>query len=208
MSQKQNNDFLYSVQIPNFLSPEKCDELLKDIMESEQDVIGCVGDEQGKNAVIPEIRKTNEWYLCEQEENQFRPTKPNKDWKWLQDKMYQMANIVNDKVFHFDIDGCDNELKLIEYKEGGFYGWHTDFNAGTCSVRKLVGIVQVTDPSEYEGGDVQFGIKDKETKEWYSMNKLKGALTFFPAFLCHNVVPVSKGKRYVIQELFIGDHFK
>jgi len=39
------------------------------------------------------------------------------------------------------------------------------------------------------------------------MNKLKGSLTLFPAFLCHNVVPVSKGKRYVIQELFIGDHF-
>ena len=24
-----------------------------------------------------------------------------------------MVNIVNDKVFHFDINGCDNELKLI-----------------------------------------------------------------------------------------------
>ena len=90
MSQKQNNDFLYSVQIPNFLSSEKCDELLKDIMESEQDVIGCVGDEQGKNAVIPEIRKTNEWYLCNQPDNEFRPDETNKDWKWLQDKMFQM----------------------------------------------------------------------------------------------------------------------
>ena len=169
MNQKQNKDFKYLIQIPNFLSSEKCDELKKDIMESEQDVIGCVGDEQGKNAVMPEIRKTNEWYLCEQK---------------------------------------DNELKLIEYQKGGFYGWHTDFNAGTCSVRKLVGIVQLTDPSEYEGGDVQFGIQDKDTKEWYTMNKLKGSLTLFPAFLCHNVVPVSKGKRYVIQELFIGDHFK
>ena len=49
MSQKQNNDFLYSIQIPNFLS-EKCDELLKDIVESEQNVIGCVGDEKGENA--------------------------------------------------------------------------------------------------------------------------------------------------------------
>ena len=46
MSQKQNNDFKYLIQIPNFFSPEKCDELLKDIMESEQDVIGCVGDEK------------------------------------------------------------------------------------------------------------------------------------------------------------------
>ena len=94
MSQKQNNDFKYLIQIPNFLSQEKCDELLKDIMESEQDVIGCVGDEQGKNAVIPEIRKTNEWYLCEQEENQFRPTKPNKDWKWLQNIILDITEVI------------------------------------------------------------------------------------------------------------------
>ena len=99
-------------------------------------------------------------------------------------------------------------MKLIKYQDGGFYGWHTDFNAGHCSVRKLVGIIQLTDPSEYEGGDVQFGFEDKETGEWFKMNKLKGSLTIFPAFLSHRVTPVTKGKRYVIQELFIGDHFK
>ena len=204
---RYNNDLKFSIQIPNFLSSEKCDELKKDIMESEQDVIGCVGDENG-TAILPEIRKTNEWYLRDQPNNEFRPDKVNKDWSWLQNKMFQMVNIVNDSVFHFDVDGCDDELKLIEYQDGGFYGWHTDFNAGSCSNRKIVGIIQLTDPSEYEGGDVQFGIQEKDTKEWYSMNKLKGSLTFFPAFLCHNVVPISKGKRYVIQELFIGDHFK
>ena len=58
-------------------------------------------------------------------------------------------------MFHFDIEGADDELKLIKYHQGGFYGWHTDFNAGSCSNRKLVAIVQLTDPSEYEGGDVQ-----------------------------------------------------
>ena len=30
---KQNNDFLYSVQIPNFISDKRCDELIKDIIE-------------------------------------------------------------------------------------------------------------------------------------------------------------------------------
>ena len=204
---RYNNDLKFSIQIPNFLSPEKCDELKKDIMESEQDVIGCVGDENG-TAILPEIRKTNEWYLRDQPNNEFRPDKVNKDWSWLQNKMFQMVNIVNDSVFHFDVDGCDDELKLIEYTKGGFYGWHTDFNAGSCSNRKIVGIVQLTDPSEYEGGDVQFGIQDKDTKEWYTMEKNKGALTLFPAFLCHNVTPVTKGKRYVIQELFVGDHFR
>ena len=204
---RYNNDLKFSIQIPNFLSEEKCDELKRDIMESEQDVIGCVGDKKG-TAILPEIRKTNEWYLRDQPNNEFRPDKVNKDWSWLQNKMFQMVNIVNDSVFHFDVDGCDDELKLIEYQDGGFYGWHTDFNAGSCSNRKIVGIIQLTDPSEYEGGDVQFGIQDKDTKEWYTMNKLKGSLTLFPAFLCHNVVPVTKGKRYVIQELFVGDHFR
>ena len=205
---KLNNDFKYSIQIPKFLTHEKCDELIGQITTTEEVVTGGVGGECGEAAIIPEIRVTEEWYLFDQPDNRLRPDKCNKDWKWLQDKIHQVVKIVNQGVFHFDIEGADDELKLIKYHQGGFYGWHTDFNAGTCSVRKLVGIVQLTDPSEYEGGDVQFGIQDKDTKEWYSMNKLKGSLTLFPAFLCHNVVPVSKGKRYVIQELFIGDHFK
>ena len=99
---KYNDDFKFSIQIPNFLSEERCDELKKDIMESEQDVIGCVGDETGGTAIIPKIRKTNEWYLFDQPDNEFRPDKVNKDWKWLQDKMFQMANIVNDKIFQFN----------------------------------------------------------------------------------------------------------
>ena len=39
------------------------------------------------------------------------------------------------------------------------------------------------------------------------MEKKKGSITFFPAFTSHRVKPVTKGKRYVLQELFIGDHF-
>jgi len=204
---KLNNDFKYSIQIPTFLSHEKCDELIEQITSSEQMVVGCVGDKDG-TAIIPEIRQTEEWYLFDQPYNEFRPDKTNKDWKWLQDKIYQVVKIVNQGVFHFDIERPDKELKLIKYHQGGFYGWHTDFNAGSCSNRKLVAIVQLTDPSEYEGGEVQFGIQDKDTKEWYTMNKLKGSLTIFPTFLSHNVTPVTKGTRYVLQELFVGDHFR
>ena len=204
---KHNNNFKYSIQIPNFFSSEKCDEIIKKVVETEQQVIGCVGDERG-SVIIPEIRQTKEWYLTDQPLNDMRPDKTANDWSWIQKKMYTIIQMVNKDIFKFDISGYHDELKLIEYQDGGFYGWHTDFNAGYCSVRKLVGIVQLTDPSEYEGGDVQFGIQDKDTKEWYTMNKLKGSLTIFPTFLSHNVTPVTKGKRYVIQELFVGDHFR
>ena len=208
---KQNNDFKWSVQIPNFFSSEKCDELIEKIKFTEQTCIGCVGseDDEGKpleNQIMPEVRKTTEWYLREQKQNKFRPDVPNENWDWLGSKIKQIAELVNDKVYHFDIKDTDGELKLIEYTEGGFYTWHADFNPGMCSLRKLVSIVQLTDPSEYEGGEVQFAIQD-ENKEWYSMNKLKGSITIFPSFISHRVTPVTKGKRYVIQELFIGDHF-
>ena len=152
---KLNNDFKYSIQIPKFLTHEKCDELIEQITTTEEVVTGGVGGECGEAAIIPEIRVTEEWYLFDQPDNRLRPDKCNKDWKWLQDKIHQVVKIVNQGVFHFDIEGADDELKLIKYHQGGFYGWHTDFNAGSCSNRKLVAIVQLTDPSEYEGGEVQ-----------------------------------------------------
>ena len=210
---KQNNDFQWSIQIPTFLSHEKCDEILETIKTSEQGTTGCVGDmdEDGnhlENQIIPNVRKTTEYYLLPQKDNEFRPDQPNNDWNWLLNKISTMVNMINDKIYHFDIETNDGELKMIEYEKGGHYTWHADFNPGICSLRKLEAIVQVTVTIEYEGGDVQFGFEDKETGEWFKMNKLKGSLTIFPAFLSHRVTPVTKGKRYVIQELFIGDHFK
>ena len=210
---KQNNDFQWSIQIPTFLSHEKCDEILETIKTSEQGTTGCVGDmdEDGnhlENQIIPNVRKTTEYYLLPQKDNEFRPDQPNNDWNWLLNKISTMVNMINDKIYHFDIETNDGELKMIEYEKGGHYTWHADFNPGICSLRKLVAIVKLTYPSEYECGDVQFGFEVKETGEWFKMNKLKGSLTIFPAFLSHRVTPVTKGKRYVIQELFIGDHFK
>jgi hypothetical protein len=208
MSLIQNRDFKFSIQISTFLSHEKCDELIEQITTTEQMVPGAVGSERGETAIIPEIRVTEEWYLFDQPYNKYRPDKCNGDWKWLQDKIYQVVKLVNQGVFHFDVEGVGDELKLIKYHQGGFYSWHTDFNAGDSSLRKLTAIVQLTDPSEYEGGDVQFAIQDKHTKEWYTINKLKGSLTIFPTFLSHRVTPVTKGTRYVLQEFYTGNHFK
>jgi predicted 2-oxoglutarate/Fe(II)-dependent dioxygenase YbiX len=208
MSLIQNKDFKFSIQIPTFLSHEKCDELIEQITTTEQVVTGSVGAGLKETEIIPEIRVTEEWYLFDQPYNKCRPDKCNGDWKWLQDKIYQVVKLVNQGVFHFDVEGVDDELKLIKYHQGGFYSWHTDFNAGDSSLRKLTAIVQLTDPSEYEGGDVQFGIQDKHTKEWYTINKLKGSLTIFPTFLSHRVTPVTKGTRYVLQEFYTGNHFK
>ena len=89
---KQNNDFKWSIQIPNFLTDEKCDELVEQIKSQETNVIGCVGseDEDGKpleNQIMPEVRTTKEYYLLPQLENKFRPDYPNGNWTWLSKKI-------------------------------------------------------------------------------------------------------------------------
>ena len=93
-----------------------------------------------------------------------------------------MAKLVNMKSFKFDIQECDDELKLIKYENTNFYTWHTDMNSGNSSLRKLTAIVQLTDPSEYEGGELQFALQDHDMN-WYEVPKEKGSITFFPTFL-------------------------
>ena len=204
----KNQDFKFYIQIPNFISDDKCDELIKDISESEVMLKGGVRVDDEQNLGVNEkFRKTSEWYLCEQPLTNQRPDKPNKDWKSLQEKIFSMAKLVNMKSFKFDIQECDDELKLIKYENTNFYTWHTDMNSGNSSLRKLTAIVQLTDPSEYEGGELQFALQDHDMN-WYEVPKEKGSITFFPTFLSHRVKPVISGTRYVLQEFFIGNHFK
>ena len=52
-------------------------------------------------------------------------------------------------------------------------------------------VVQLTDPSEYEGGDLE--ILTTENPFWAA--KEKGSCILFPSFCLHKVHPVTKGLR-------------
>ena len=101
----------------------------------------------------------------------------------------------------------EDNIKMIKYTPGDFYTWHSDFNAGSSSTRKLVTIVQLTDPSEYEGGETQLAIQDPQTMEYYTMPQEKGTLVIFSPIFFHTVTPVTKGTRYCLQEFISGDTF-
>ena len=70
---KKNDDFRFYVQIPNFLTSEKCQEII--IVRShdnEKIVDGCVSDDSTghrENNVMYKIRITKESYLLEQPQN-------------------------------------------------------------------------------------------------------------------------------------------
>jgi len=204
---KKNDDFRFYVQIPNFLTSEKCQQTIEGINDNEDIVDGCVTDdstEHRENNIIPEVRLTKESYLLEQPQDYNNRAIPELDWSWLSYKMYQMVQLVNDKSFKFNIQEEEQELKYIEYGVGGHYNWHMDMNPTDSNTRKLTAVVQLNDG--YEGGYLEFGVQDRNG-EWYRVPKLEGSITIFPSFLSHRVSPVTDGVRYSLQEFYVGDAF-
>jgi PKHD-type hydroxylase len=84
--------------------------------------------------------------------------------------------------------------QICRYKSAdkGHYDWHVDVAPPKDSVQRKLSIsILLSDPSDFEGGELQFkGIEDRKilTKQ--------GSIVVFPSFIEHRVAPVTKGVRY------------
>jgi PKHD-type hydroxylase len=66
--------------------------------------------------------------------------------------------------------------------------------------------LNLTDPSTYEGGDLEFNFQDtlNDKKVSFKESKLQGSITFFPSFVFHRVTPVTKGTRWSLVAWMLG----
>ena len=113
----------------------------------------------------------------------------NADSRWLYERISDILVRVN-QWYRFDITGFVDSLLYCEYPERGHFDWHIDCGEGRTSTRKISLSVQLSDPSEYEGGGLEFAAHG----ELRGARRLGTAITF-PAFLHHRVTPVSRGVR-------------
>lgn len=127
-----------------------------------------------------------------------------KDKDWIYDKLTQACLQINTNRFKFDITGFQTQLQLANYTEGDFFEWHMDYGAGDISNRKLSITVQLSDPEEYEGGDLQFMANHKVV----SAPKTKGTAIVFPSYAMHRVLPVTSGNRKSIVGWIAGQPYK
>jgi len=98
------------------------------------------------------------------------------------------------------------ETQLSRYKsiDEGFYDWHMDSSPPQNGVqRKLTCVILLNDPSEFEGGELQF-----KTNEGENMLTKQGSVIVFPSFIEHKVTPVTKGVRYTAVTWASGPSFK
>lgn len=87
---------------------------------------------------------------------------------------------------------------------GGHYDWHLDRGGLGIAPRKLSAVIQLSDPNEYEGGDLQLYVGSEPT----NIKKQKGLVVVFPSFVLHRVTPVTGGTRRSLVAWLSGPKFR
>jgi PKHD-type hydroxylase len=148
----------------------------------------------GSPGVNPDVRRSQISWLLN-----------TPDASWVFEKLADVCSKVNSRYFRFDLTGFGEPLQLTNYEESenGMYGWHVDYNSGSIS-RKLSVVVQLTDPSEYEGGNLQ--VLSGSQPE--NIRKQRGLVAFFPSYTLHQVTPVTSGNRQSLVAWVSGPAFK
>lgn len=129
---------------------------------------------------------------------------PNKENYWMFEKLTQLVTELNRDYFKFDIYGAIEGFQFTRYvAPGGKYGKHVD-NSYNTTTRKLSFTLQLSDPRDYEGGDLclYFG------KNPDIMVKEQGHVVVFPSYTLHEVTPVTQGTRYSLVSWITGAPFK
>jgi PKHD-type hydroxylase len=120
------------------------------------------------------------------------------------EKLANVAAKINAKHFRFELTGFGEPLQLTNYNqsENGMYGWHQDYGGGVS--RKLSMAVQLADPSEYEGGNLQVMTATEPT----NIRKQRGLIAVFPSYIVHQVTPVTQGSRQSLVAWVSGPAFR
>jgi len=112
---------------------------------------------------------------------------------WVYEKLKNFSIEANNTIWGFNLTSIIDSIQYTEYPEGGgHYDCHVDIGPGSINHRKISIVTQLSDPSEYEGGELQ--LKSQSDTE-IILNCPKGRAWFFPSYVLHRVTPVTKGVR-------------
>lgn len=132
------------------------------------------------------------------------------DTHWLSGLCYYYLVKANEENFKYNIGTVGSkEVQYTSYSEGEYYGWHVDTsisvqhkNTGNSEVdfikqnsqkvRKLSFSLQLSDPEDYSGGELQL-LSDENFS--YFAPKERGTIIIFDSRLRHRVRKVTSGCR-------------
>ena len=192
------------------LSNILCDKIVKEGMSNNKKIAGIGSiDPRTKHEVeeVKTIRDSNISWISDV-------------WlKVLLEPYIQKANHM--AGWNFDlVDSEDCQFTI--YNQGQYYGWHTDTdgnlyygkgNEWNNLMRKLSVTVSLSDPEDYEGGVLEFDLRNTgqiNTSEIIKCKEIlpRGSIVVFPSYTWHRVSPVTKGTRLSLVQWNLGPGFK
>ena len=159
---------------------------------------------------------------------------------WVGGFVWHYIMRANRENFMYDIEGIDtNEIQYTEYQKGEYYDWHIDDNIGRCMIndrvltsadnhgesiailngeyiRKLSFSIQLSDPEDYEGGELEFKANnygsnmrgDFTLEEPFCAPNKKGTIIIFDSRTKHRVREVKSGVRKSLVGWVVGPRWK
>lgn len=155
-------------------------------------------------SLLPKTAQTVDGVQIEVRDSKVSWITPSAETEFIFRKMTDAVNSVNEQYFQFDLDGFAEGFQFTKYEApAGKYDLHID-KIYKQSVRKLSVVVQLSDPSDYEGGALN--IQTSNTP--HSVTQKQGYTVLFPSYILHGVTPVTTGTRYSLVAWVTGPKFK
>jgi PKHD-type hydroxylase len=127
----------------------------------------------------------------------------NAAYGWIFKRLTEVTREFNARTYQFELDSCA-DLQLGRYGPDQHYEWHCDVGRGGYSRRKLSISVLLSDPSQYQGGGLEFGVDIYKI----SMVSKRGDAVYFPSWTPHRVIPVTSGERWSLVAWWLGPPFR
>lgn len=129
----------------------------------------------------------------------------NPDFEFLFDDIWKMGREANREWFNFHVTNL-SFIQLAEYDsryKGEYKRHHDVFWINNDNYhRKLTCVIQLSDPSAYDGGDFEI-FTDNEKPNPQEVRE-QGTVIFIPSFVEHQATPVTRGTRYSLAVWFEG----
>lgn len=122
--------------------------------------------------------------------------------QWLFHRLAVAFSSIN-ASYEFELAGFAEALQYTCYGPGQYFAWHADIGPDDTAGRKLSLTIQLSEPSDYDGGELQFhgGADMPVARE-------QGSAVFFPSYLAHQVTPVTRGLRRSLVAWAYGSTFR
>ena len=186
---------------PKAFTPRQCERIValgRSLVSAQAGLEGDDGDEVNDES----IRRSRTAWIA-----------PDDDSWWIYDKLGAIAERAN-RRYGFDLTGFGEDLQFTTYDEpGSFYSWHQDGLDGGVADRKLSIVVQLSDPTDYAGGEIQFfevvdDYDDEQLASYTYQAHQLGTAVVFPSFEYHRVLPMRQGVRHSLVAWITGPPFR